>query len=273
MIFYQNNLVLLQSIMDTDTNVHNGLITKIWGSAGWTFGHCVAEGYPISPTPAIKMQYRSFFESLGDVLPCVYCRDSYKKFITSGKTILNDSDLESRDTLVGWFFRIHEAVNEKLEMDYGVTLEEVRKRYGSFRAKCSSDPNIKGCVSPLDHKAFSFRNLYELDPPLITIESARRFIPLAYERKIPESCLKFFEMAEKMDIVSLKKCKVWDIRRKLCRKIIKKMRVNGIPSIDSNGLPSFMELVLITMLSSNLNKSELNLCAQKIDIANSLKSR
>lgn len=250
--------------MEPDENANNGLITKTWGSAGWTFGHCVAEGYPIHPSPEKKVEYRRYFESLGYVLPCCYCRDSYSIFITTGDTKLTDADLVSRDTLTAWFYRMHQAVNKKLEIDYGVTLEEVRQRYGSFRAKCSKDNAIKGCVSPLDHKAFSFRNLYELDPPLITPESAQRFVPLAHERGVPEDCLSFFEMAKNRSITELKPTEAWSIRRRLCRKIIKKMRINGVSSTDDQGLPSFMELILITMLSSNLNRSELDQCAQKL---------
>jgi hypothetical protein len=42
----------------------------------------VAAGYDLNPTPrAVKdPQYFRFFESIGDVLPCRFCRDSYREF-------------------------------------------------------------------------------------------------------------------------------------------------------------------------------------------------
>ena len=33
------------NIVDIDPNIHNGMMTKVWGPAGWLFLHC-AFGYP-----------------------------------------------------------------------------------------------------------------------------------------------------------------------------------------------------------------------------------
>ena len=78
---------------------NNGLITKIWGQVGWIFNHSVTFGYPIQPTEEQKQQYKQYFISLGHVLPCRYCRESYHNFITSGPTALTDDVLESRESL------------------------------------------------------------------------------------------------------------------------------------------------------------------------------
>ena len=32
-----------------DPNAKNGLMTKVWGPAGWLFLHCVTFGYPLDP--------------------------------------------------------------------------------------------------------------------------------------------------------------------------------------------------------------------------------
>ena len=38
---------------------NNGLITKIWGEAGWTFNHAATFGYPLEPTEEQKIKYKN----------------------------------------------------------------------------------------------------------------------------------------------------------------------------------------------------------------------
>ena len=55
--------------------------------------------------------------------------------------------------------------------------------------------------------------------------------------------------------------KIWYYRDEYCTKLIKKMRLNGIPSVEPSGeyfnLPTIEELKLIKMLSSNICCEEL----------------
>lgn len=243
---------------------NNGLITKIWGSAGWTFNHSVTFGYPLEPTPEQKMQYKNYFVSLGDVLPCKYCRDSYKKFITIGKTALTDRSLENRESLTRWFYDVHEAVNAKLEIDYGITYEEIIEKYESFRAKCGKPTKTaKGCVAPLDYKAFSFKKLYYLDAPIVSLEEVTPFIALAKLRGVEDKYFSFVKLAQQFngDFEKLKAHSTWPERNKICQYIIKSMRENAIPSIEPDesewaGTPTVPELQLLMFLSSNLNRTE-----------------
>lgn len=254
---------------EVEDNKNNGLITKVWGPPAWIFNHAVSYGYPLNPTPIQKEQYRKYFQSLGDVLPCKYCRESYHKFISEGDTKLTDNVLESRATLTKWLYNIHEAVNAKLEMSYGVTQAEVDERYESFRAKCKvANKKVQtGCIAPLDYKAFSFRKLNQIDPPIISLETAKRFYPLAKKMGFDDDVLSVFKLADNLDgdLDLLKAQSWWKIRNKLCQKVIKYMRENGINSLDDNGIPTTCELLLIMMLSSNLNKSELETAAKNID--------
>lgn len=253
----------MSHINQTDDNSNNGLITKIWGSPGWIFGHSVTFGYPIHPTDEQKKDYYDFFVSFGKVLPCKYCRQSYGEFISSGDTILNKNVLENRESLTKWFYRVHNAVNRKLGIDYGVSYEDVVKRYESFRAKCSKDINVKGCVAPLDYKAQSYKNYYCVDAPIIPTEIIEPFVRLAKRRGMNDSnyCMVEFCNLLKNDISSVKKQSCWEARNQYCRKIIKYMREHAIPSVIENGpekgLPTNEELKLILMFSSNLSKDEL----------------
>lgn len=251
--------------IDHKDYAHNGLITKIWGTPGWIFNHSVTYGYPINPTPEDKQKYKQYFISLGDVLPCKYCRDSYHKFISSGNTKLTDAVLENRDTLTEWFYNVHEAVNKKLEIEYAVTIQDVDNKYESFRAKCGkSTKTTTGCVAPLDYKAFSFKKLYYDDAPILHYNEIQELIILSIIRNI-DTDYKFIELAIKKngDFKQLKKYDFWLNRNKYCQTQIRFMRENGIPSIEESGkwigTPTIEELQLIVYLSSNLNKSEIKL--------------
>ena len=108
-------------LAEEDPNAKNGLMTKVWGPAGWLFLHCISFGYPENPQTydlehghpvgSTRVAYRRFFQELGNVFPCRYCRDSYKDFVRDDPV---DPHLGSRDELVTWFWRIHNRVNEKL---------------------------------------------------------------------------------------------------------------------------------------------------------------
>ena len=59
------------------------MMTNVWGPPGWVFLHCITIGYPIKIDPknkehiSRKKHTMNFFNSLGHVLPCKYCRESY----------------------------------------------------------------------------------------------------------------------------------------------------------------------------------------------------
>lgn len=257
---------------DTD-NKNNGLITKIWGGSGWIFGHSVTFGYPLEPTTEQKATYKQFFILFGKVLPCKYCRESYDKFISESDTKLTTDTMENRHTLTKWFYLIHEAVNKKLGIDYGITYDDVVCKYESFRAKCGpSTPNtpIQGCVAPLDYKAFSYKKLYQIDCPIFSLELSGPFILLAKIRKLDSHLFKFYDLISnvKGDFSSIKKSNDWENRNYYCQKQIIHMRESAIPSLEPYGIwkntPTIDELKLLIHLSSNLNKRELSNCIRKL---------
>ena len=106
-------------------------MTKIWGPCAWEFLHSVTFGFPIEPSEDQKNNYMIFFKTIKDILPCRYCRDSYSDFIVTEPTILDINVLESRDSLIKWFYEIHERVNIKLGVTYETTLVDVKTRFES----------------------------------------------------------------------------------------------------------------------------------------------
>lgn len=80
---------------------------KIWGPSAWIFLHSVTLNYPDNQSSQHKENYKKFFESLGDVLPCPTCKKHYKENI-----IKNPIRLDSKDDLTKWLIDIHNKVNE-----------------------------------------------------------------------------------------------------------------------------------------------------------------
>lgn len=248
--------------MDKNIDNDNGLITKIWGPHLWKSLHCITFGYPVNPTDEQKKQYKNFFESLAFVLPCKYCRDSYYYFINNEPTKLKDEVLNSRKSLTEWFYLLHERVNQKLGIDYNVSYDEVVEKYESFRAKCI--PNLTGCIMPADMKAHSYQNDTKKDCPIIYYKIANALKDYAEKRGVSFDKIDYYN-----NIKQNRKSKEWSERNKICHNIISVMRNNGISSIEIDGehkgLPTIEELKLISMLCSNMSKTELLMVTKKLN--------
>jgi hypothetical protein len=142
-----------------DYNSKEGMITRLWGPPLWHFLHTISFNYPVEPTKHDKENYKKFILQLQFVLPCKYCRDNLKKNLK--KLPLTNKSLSSRHEFSLYMYKLHELVNTMLGKKSGLTYEQVRDRYESFRAKCStSPPKIKktlkkkerGCTTAL-HKS------------------------------------------------------------------------------------------------------------------------
>lgn len=245
-------------------NANNGLITKIWGPSGWEFLHSVTFGYPIEPSDEQKEKYKKFFELVGDVLPCKYCRISYQKFITDDDTKLTNDIMKNRSTLTKWFYDIHNKVNDKLGVNYGITFDDVVKKYESYRASCTNKKE-KGCTNPLYKKAKSYRNSYIKDSPIIPYNLALQYVNYAKMRGIDNRNFQYFKKLKSENdlskMINNKCCNFWSKRNYECNNIIKKMRISQTPSLEQEGrwrgLPTQDELKLILRFSSNLSSNEL----------------
>ena len=96
----------------------NSIKPKIWGPHGWKFMHYVSLGYPDKPSESDKMNYKQFYYSLQNILPCEKCAQNYKHNLLKYPI---DNHLVYRDTLVKWVIDIHNQVNKELgkkEYDY-----------------------------------------------------------------------------------------------------------------------------------------------------------
>jgi len=96
-----------------------------WGPAAWLFLHSVSFQYPENPNDQDKNNYKIFFESLQNILPCPNCREHYQKNIQE-----NPMNLGSRESLIKWVINLHNAVNKKnSKKEY--SYDEVKDLYQS----------------------------------------------------------------------------------------------------------------------------------------------
>jgi hypothetical protein len=111
-----------------------------WGPPLWFFLHTMSHNFPENPTPEIKAMYRDFFVSLGHVLPCKHCRDSYQ-------AITRDLDLnvfKSRRSLSRWVYDLHNTINLKLRKPCGPSYGAVARSYEALRA---GNPKVKARIA------------------------------------------------------------------------------------------------------------------------------
>jgi hypothetical protein len=139
----------------------DGMLTSVWGPAAWHLLHTISFNYPIHPTEENKKEYKEFVESLGDVLPCKYCRMNLKNNLKAHP--IKPCHMKNRDAFSRYIYNLHEIVNKMLGKKSGLSYCDVRERYEHFRARCTQNdaPKIfkfnttrknqkeKGCTEPL----------------------------------------------------------------------------------------------------------------------------
>ena len=91
---------------------------NIWGPGAWLFLHSITLSYPTKPTYQQKRIYSDFFNLLAYVLPCLKCKENYKKHITENPISHN---LDTKKDFIKWLINIHNKtnkINDKKEISY-----------------------------------------------------------------------------------------------------------------------------------------------------------
>jgi len=96
----------------------NGIKTRFWGPHAWNFlFSTIAGSYPIKYDSNDKNHqkrakaFTQLFNSLKEALPCIYCRQSYTKFL---KELPMTDYMHSRVSMMKWLYLLHDKVNQKL---------------------------------------------------------------------------------------------------------------------------------------------------------------
>ena len=96
---------------------------NIWGPGAWLFLHSITLQYPDNPTEIDKENYKNFFESLQEVLPCPSCSEHYKNNLNKFPI-----RVESKDELIEWLIDIHNEVNVVNNKEV-LTYDQVKNNY------------------------------------------------------------------------------------------------------------------------------------------------
>lgn len=212
------------------------MFTKAWGPYKWISEHYISLNYPNNPTTKEKQYYNSYYSNMGNTLPCILCKDSYNNLINNSSLKLNDAIFTNRNSVVKWVYDVHEFVNDKLDMQYFVLLDEVKKKYENnnidfISRDCSVIPS----------------NIVELYMPYIQTQIADKNALYWYSN-----------IKQNMNYhLSNKDNYTWKKRNINCRKYLNNINYELNAAVNNNGLPSQTELMLMLNCSSSLGKKKL----------------
>lgn len=109
---------------------------EIWGPGAWLFLHTITLNYPTNPTFEDKENYKNFFISLKNVIPCKNCAKHYSENLNNFPI---DDSLNSKEDLVKWLIDNHNKVNvknKKREYSYDEVIEKYNKLYSPKTNYC-----------------------------------------------------------------------------------------------------------------------------------------
>jgi len=101
---------------------------NVWGPHFWFILHLVSFNYPDNPNTPDKDNFKRFYESIGDILPCPNCRKHYKNYLSQFPISVH---LDTRIDLIKWVIQVHNFVNQSLHKPT-YTLQQVLKTYANL---------------------------------------------------------------------------------------------------------------------------------------------
>ncbi len=111
-----------------------GLSPSIWGPHAWFFLESICLSYPDDPTNEDINNYRNFFMSLGNILPCHKCRNNYNNHLNIYP--ITNEVLKNKNNLINWIINMHNLVR-KLNNGKMITYDEFVDYYISKYDKSS----------------------------------------------------------------------------------------------------------------------------------------
>ena len=83
---------------------------KVWGRPAWTFLFaCIQDINKEKDTSPERVKYcKIFLENLGNILPCMVCKEHYNKYI-------KDHPIDISDPLT-WLIKLYKKINNKHSM-------------------------------------------------------------------------------------------------------------------------------------------------------------
>lgn len=85
---------------------------KVWGPHYWFFLHTIAMSYPIYPNAVTKKKYYEFIQNIPLFIPIDKIASDFSKLLDQYPV---QPYLDNRESLIRWFWFIHNKINKKLE--------------------------------------------------------------------------------------------------------------------------------------------------------------
>jgi len=159
-------------------NSTSGMSTKAWGVAAWKFLFTSIMGhYPIRINDnnpehlLIKESFKNTLTGLSYMMPCIYCRESFKIFLL---------ELPIQDYLIGrielmyWLYLMKEKVNVKLRIQEFKCYSDEKKRLKSlYYSKQISEQEYYKKVTEFKNQTFLTAATPTFKEVLDTYESLR----------------------------------------------------------------------------------------------------
>lgn len=105
----------------------------IWGPYVWYNFHILSYSYLENE----QESYRTFFKSVPYTLPCLTCKEHFKRALIKSPP---DKNIVDGETMVKWLNNLHNVVNKRLEKDV-VSLDRAYKIYHHKNGELKIDHN------------------------------------------------------------------------------------------------------------------------------------
>lgn len=121
-----------------------GVRTKDFGPYAWRVLEAMANQYDEMPSTRLRYVFGQFLYLLGFLLPCVFCRVSYREFISGLNPNTDISSMLKLNRAKLLIYNLHECVNEKLYQQSleqpspkpRVRLDFSEVKFGTTETKC-----------------------------------------------------------------------------------------------------------------------------------------
>jgi hypothetical protein len=155
-----------------------GMSTKFWGPNAWNFlFSCILGTYPIKidnknkDHKTIKNEFKHLFNSLGVIMPCIFCRESYKVFIKEQPV---EPALVGRIELFHWLYKLKDKVNKKLiKQEKDCFKEECKKLNMKLKNKTINKTQYNCLYQKIEKDIFKTKPTPKFDDVLNYYESYR----------------------------------------------------------------------------------------------------
>lgn len=154
----------------------------------------------------------NFFKSFETLIPCSFCRNSYSTYNNELDTNIYDlNNYKTRDKIIHLVFNLRNKVNNKLGMDYGITLNYYKLKLNNITTP--NDKNMEWAVFNIYNAPFIQKNTQKkiynfLEKEKIDVSKIKQFIINIknFMMNITEKDITFKNKSFKLFVERNKKC-------------------------------------------------------------------